>query len=81
MSAPGTDTRPLPPAPLTGLRVLDLATLFAGPLAATMLGDYGAEVVEFSAPTGPTPPAGTARRRTAWACGGRSCASDRPRSP
>ncbi|WP_425336500.1 CoA transferase, partial [Streptomyces afghaniensis] len=35
---------PLMTAPLTGLRVLDLATLFAGPLAATLLGDFGAEV-------------------------------------
>ncbi|WP_237277508.1 CoA transferase, partial [Streptomyces caniscabiei] len=31
---------------LDDLRVLDLATLFAGPLAATMLGDFGAEVIK-----------------------------------
>jgi formyl-CoA transferase len=37
---------------LSGLRVLDVATLFAGPLAATMLGDYGAEVVKIEHPRG-----------------------------
>ncbi|MFD9005949.1 CaiB/BaiF CoA transferase family protein [Streptomyces sp. NPDC059582] len=45
-------------APLTGLRVLDLATLFAGPIAATMLGDFGAEVVKVEHPTKPDPSRG-----------------------
>ncbi|MGW3664273.1 CaiB/BaiF CoA transferase family protein [Streptomyces sp. NPDC005141] len=44
--------------PLSGLRVLDLATLFAGPLAATMLGDFGAEVVKIEHPTQPDPSRG-----------------------
>ncbi|MGW1213058.1 CaiB/BaiF CoA transferase family protein [Streptomyces sp. NPDC002499] len=44
--------------PLTGLRVLDLATLFAGPLAATLLGDFGAEVVKIEHPTKPDPSRG-----------------------
>ena len=34
------------PQALAGLKVIDLATLFAGPMAATMLGDYGAEVIK-----------------------------------
>ncbi|MER7113980.1 CaiB/BaiF CoA transferase family protein [Saccharomonospora azurea] len=37
---------------LSGLRVLDTATLFAGPLAATMLADYGAEVIKIEHPKG-----------------------------
>ncbi|WP_041820104.1 CaiB/BaiF CoA transferase family protein [Streptomyces davaonensis] len=45
-------------APLAGLRVLDLATLFAGPLAATALGDFGAEVIKIEHPAKPDPSRG-----------------------
>ncbi|MFF4208371.1 CaiB/BaiF CoA transferase family protein [Streptomyces sp. NPDC001796] len=45
-------------APLAGLRVLDLATLFAGPLAATLLGDFGAEVIKVEHPARPDPSRG-----------------------
>jgi crotonobetainyl-CoA:carnitine CoA-transferase CaiB-like acyl-CoA transferase len=44
--------------PLRHLRVIDLATLFAGPLAATMLGDFGAEVIKVEHPTKPDPSRG-----------------------
>jgi crotonobetainyl-CoA:carnitine CoA-transferase CaiB-like acyl-CoA transferase len=37
-------------APLRGVRVLDVATLFAGPMAATILADYGADVVKVEHP-------------------------------
>lgn len=40
----------IPEGPLAGVVVLDLATLFAGPLAATVLGDYGAEVIKVEHP-------------------------------
>jgi crotonobetainyl-CoA:carnitine CoA-transferase CaiB-like acyl-CoA transferase len=45
---------PLPDTPdaLAGLRVLDASTLFAGPLAATLLGDHGAEVIKIEHPRG-----------------------------
>lgn len=36
--------------PLKGLRVLDIATIIAGPLAGTMLADFGAEVVKLELP-------------------------------
>jgi crotonobetainyl-CoA:carnitine CoA-transferase CaiB-like acyl-CoA transferase len=38
--------------PLRGIRVLEVATLFAGPLAGTMLGDYGADVIKVEHPKG-----------------------------
>jgi crotonobetainyl-CoA:carnitine CoA-transferase CaiB-like acyl-CoA transferase len=39
--------------PLTGLRVLDIATIVAAPTAAALLGDYGAEVLKIEMPAGP----------------------------
>ncbi len=38
--------------PLDGITVVDAATLFAGPLAATVLGDFGAEVIKVEHPKG-----------------------------
>ncbi|MEG3626174.1 CaiB/BaiF CoA transferase family protein [Streptomyces poriticola] len=55
-TAPAGTTAPA--APLEGVRVLDLATLFAGPLAATLLGDFGAEVVKVEHPDRPDPSRG-----------------------
>ena len=39
-------------APLAGLRVIETATLFAGPMAGMLLGDFGADVIKLEHPTG-----------------------------
>jgi crotonobetainyl-CoA:carnitine CoA-transferase CaiB-like acyl-CoA transferase len=38
--------------PLTGLKVVDAATLFAGPVIASIMGDFGAEVLKVEHPRG-----------------------------
>jgi len=38
------------PAPLEGIRVLDIATFIAGPFAAGSLGEFGAEVIKIEKP-------------------------------
>ena len=47
----GTAREPAPAA-LSGVRVLDLATLFPAPMVAAMLGDLGADVVKVEPPSG-----------------------------
>lgn len=40
------------PLPLEGVKVVDSATLFAGPVIACLLGDYGADVAKVEHPSG-----------------------------
>jgi len=40
---------------LEGIRVLDVATLAAAPLAATYLGEFGADVIKIEQPDGGDP--------------------------
>ena len=46
---PRDSSRPLP---MEGIRVLDASSLFAGPLVATLFGDFGADVIKIEHPRG-----------------------------
>src|ERR1700674_2363529 len=40
------------PGPLNGIRVLDISTVYAAPITAMLLGDYGADVLKIEHPRG-----------------------------
>ncbi|MCP5027576.1 MAG: CoA transferase [Actinomycetia bacterium] len=72
-----TESSDLSEGPLRGIRVLDLGTLLAGPVSATLLGDFGAEVIKIEQPGvgdtlrgGPVPDG--APPRMAWLVEGRN---------
>lgn len=44
-----------PSGPLRGLRIIELGSLLAGPFAARLLGDLGAEIIKVEAPGQPDP--------------------------
>jgi crotonobetainyl-CoA:carnitine CoA-transferase CaiB-like acyl-CoA transferase len=46
------DTTEAAEPPLSGVRVVDAATIYAGPMIATLLGDFGADVVKVEHPRG-----------------------------
>ena len=53
-----TGAAPEPKGPLAGMRVIDLGRIVAGPFAAMLLGDFGADVIKIE-----TPPEGDFLRR------------------
>jgi crotonobetainyl-CoA:carnitine CoA-transferase CaiB-like acyl-CoA transferase len=48
-SSPGTTGQR---GPLSGIRVLDVSTVYAAPITAMLLGDYGADVIKVEHPRG-----------------------------
>jgi len=61
MQRPRDPVSPTPAAPIfAGLRVIDCASFIAGPAAATILADFGAEVIKIEPPIGGDPYRGLA---------------------
>ncbi len=54
-SSPQPETAAASATPLQGLRVIDVGNFLAGPYAATMLGEFGAEVIKIEHPDGGDP--------------------------
>src|ERR671926_1759765 len=56
LSTNPTPTMPAPTGqprgPLSGIRVLDVSTVYAAPITAMLLGDYGADVIKVEHPKG-----------------------------
>src|SRR2546430_1950480 len=53
MTTTPADADPAVAGPLAGLRVLEMGTIIAGPFAARILADYGADVVTIESARGP----------------------------
>lgn len=51
-TAPEASERSQGEGPLSGVRVMDIATIYAGPMLATLLGDFGADVIKVEHPRG-----------------------------
>ena len=49
-----SNSAPAMTAPLQGIRIVDLSTVFSGPMCAALLADQGAEVIKVESPDGDT---------------------------